>query len=224
MTGINQPRADFLRIFDSTCAAAALLVLSPVFGLVTLLVLLEDRGPAIFRQTRVGRNGVYFQILKFRTMRANSKGSLITAAGDRRITHVGRWLRRFKVDELPQLWNVVRGEMSLIGPRPEVPEFVRVDDPRWQAVLSVRPGITDLATLLCRDEEKFLGAQLNPAECYRERILPAKLLVNLEYQNSRTFLQDLWLLILTVRYSLCPLGFDPSRLRQRFRTQRVIYE
>ena len=216
--------AACLRLFDVICAAAGLPVLSPLLGLIALLIVCEDGRPVLFRQKRVGRGGNYFQILKFRTMRENSSGALITAAGDSRVTRAGHWLRRFKLDELPQLFNVLCGEMSLIGPRPEVPEFVQMEDPRWQAVLSVRPGITDLATLVCRDEERMLGAQANPTECYRETILPAKLRLNLEYQGSRTFARDLLLLVLTIRYSLFPMGFDPVRLRQSFRTQSAIYE
>lgn len=219
MRSVGPRQPGFFRLFDVTCAAAGLLVLSPVLGLIALLILTEDGRPVLFRQTRVGKGGTRFQILKFRTMRVNSKGTLITAAGDSRVTQTGRWLRRFKLDELPQLVNVLRGEMSLIGPRPEVPEFVQMADPRWQAVLCVRPGITDLATLLYRDEERMLGAQADPTECYRERVLPAKLRVNLEYQNSRTFPRDLRLLVLTVRYSLFPTSFDPVHVRQTFSTQ-----
>ncbi len=191
-------------------------MLLPVLGAIALLIWWDDGFPVIFRQARVGRHGKLFNILKFRTMRVHAPGLPITASGDHRVTRVGRSLRRFKLDELPQLMNVLRGDMSLIGPRPEVPEFVELNDPRWRAVLSVRPGITDLATLVCRDEERFLGATPDPARCYRETVLPAKLQLNLEYQRSRSFRQDLRLLFLTVRYSFFPAGFDPDRLCQRF--------
>ena len=116
---------------------------------------------------RVGRRGKLFRIWKFRTMRPNGKGGLITAAGDKRVTRTGAVLRRFKLDELPQLFNVLKGDMSLVGPRPEVPECVQLEAPIWQAVLQVRPGVTDLATLMYRDEEALLGTSSDP-----ESLLP----------------------------------------------------
>lgn len=204
------------RIFDVVCSAAGLLLLLPVLSVIALLIWWDDGSPVIFRQTRMGRHAKPFQILKFRTMRVHAPGLPITAAGDSRVTRVGRSLRKFKLDELPQLWNVLTGDMSLIGPRPEVPEFVEPNAPEWQAVLSVRPGITDLATLVCRNEEQVLGATADPAKCYRETILPAKLKLNLEYQRSRSVIQDVRLLIFTVRYSLFPSGFDPIRLSRTF--------
>jgi lipopolysaccharide/colanic/teichoic acid biosynthesis glycosyltransferase len=128
------------------------------------------------------------------------------------------------LDELPQLINVLAGEMSMIGPRPEVPAFVCMDDPQWQALLRVRPGITDLATLMCRDEEEILGAFADPTNRYREKILPAKLRLNVEYQQSRTFLRDLQLLGLTVRYSLFPASFDRMQLSEMFNCHGAIHE
>lgn len=209
-------RPYFIRCFDVTCALVGLVVLSPVLCFIAVLILLTDGLPLIFRQKRVGRYGQAFQIWKFRTMRAHSTGAPITASGDKRITRVGRVLRKFKLDELPQFFNVLSGEMSLIGPRPEVPEFVRLDDPQWRAVLSVRPGITDLATLMCRHEEEILSTLADPTKGYREKILPAKLRLNLEYQRSRTFLRDLKLLLLTLRLSLLPIKVDPIRLNRMF--------
>ncbi len=220
----DRRREHVARILDVVFATIGLLILFPVLCLIALLAFFDDGWPILFHQTRVGRSGRPFQIWKFRTMRAHSQGMPITAAGDSRITRVGRWLRRFKLDEFPQLFNVLRGEMSFIGPRPEVPEFVRLEDPQWQAVLCVRPGITDLATLVCRDEEQLLGAMSDPAKAYREKILPAKLQLNIEYQHSRTFLQDLRLLILTVRYSFFPAQPDPEQLCRQFRCQDAIYE
>jgi lipopolysaccharide/colanic/teichoic acid biosynthesis glycosyltransferase len=181
-----------------------------------MAIILDDGPPILFSQTRVGRNGKLFQIWKFRTMRRDSQGSVVTAAGDRRITKAGARLRKYKLDELPQLFNVLKGEMSLIGPRPEVPEYVKLQAPMWQAVLQVRPGITDLATLLYRDEERLLAASRDPHGFYRESVLPAKLLLNLAYLLSRSFWQDLKLIFLTIRFSLFPQGFRPDLVKRSF--------
>jgi lipopolysaccharide/colanic/teichoic acid biosynthesis glycosyltransferase len=183
-----------------------------------LLIWVRDGSPILFSQMRVGRYGIYFRIWKFRTMRTGAKGCPITAAGDQRVTRTGAWLRRFKLDELPQLFNVLRGDMSLLGPRPEAPEYVNGDSPVWQAVLQVRPGITDLATLLYRNEEELLGASGDADRFYREAVLPAKLRLNLAYLRTRSFRQDIRLLWLTLRYSLSPKRFDPSRVRRAFQT------
>jgi lipopolysaccharide/colanic/teichoic acid biosynthesis glycosyltransferase len=204
------------RFFDVTCSAAGLLFLMPVFAGIALMIVRDDGWPVFFSQTRVGRKGKPFRIWKFRTMRAGSHGSVITAAGDGRVTRAGAMLRKCKLDELPQLLNVLKGEMSLVGPRPEVPEHVRLEEPMWQAVLAVRPGITDLASLLYRDEERLLGAARDPNTFYRESVLPTKLFLNLAYLLSRSFRQDLKLLCLTVRYSLFPQRFDPNLIRRSF--------
>jgi lipopolysaccharide/colanic/teichoic acid biosynthesis glycosyltransferase len=204
----------FERLFDAVCAAAGLLLLLPVFGVIALVILWDDGRPVFFRQKRVGRQGKEFRIWKFRTMRAGAVGSSVTAAGDRRVTHAGAALRKYKLDELPQLYNVLKGEMSLVGPRPEVPDYVQLAFPRWQAVLQVRPGITDLASLLYRDEEKLLAAAVNPNAFYRDSILPQKLLLNLAYIRSRSFSRDLKLIFLSIRYSLFPGGFDKRRIQK----------
>src|SRR5262249_448291 len=155
-----------------------LIVLSPVFLVAALLILAGDGWPVFFRQKRIGRNGERFLILKFRTMRMGGGGPPITARGDRRITRAGAWLSRLKVDDLPQLINVLRGDMSLIGPRPEVPEYVEFDDDLWQRVLQVQPGITDLASLAFLDEEAILGPAADPDVYYRSVVLPQKLRLN----------------------------------------------
>ena len=201
-------------MFDEVCAAAGLLLLTPVFAAIALLILCDDGTPVIFGQTRVGRKGRPFRIWKFRTMRAGSRGSSITAAGDHRVTRVGAFLRRCKLDELPQLFNVLRGDMSLVGPRPEVPEYVRIEEPVWQAVLQVRPGVTDVASLVYRDEEKLLGTSADPNALYRETVLPSKLALNLGYLRSRSFGSDLHLILLTIRYSLFPQGFNPELIKK----------
>ena len=197
-------RQTFYRLFDVTCAAVGLLVLTPVLAALAVLILWNDGRPVLFSQMRVGRRGKLFRIWKFRTMRPNGKGGLITAAGDKRVTRTGAVLRRFKLDELPQLFNVLKGDMSLVGPRPEVPECVQLEAPIWQAVLQVRPGVTDLATLLYRDEETLLGMSSDPEAHYRETVLPAKLVLNLVYLRSKSFWSDLRLLFFTVQYSLVP--------------------
>jgi lipopolysaccharide/colanic/teichoic acid biosynthesis glycosyltransferase len=190
----------------------------PVLAVLALVVLCGDGPPVFFGQTRVGRKGKPFRIWKFRTMRAGSPGMAITAAGDPRVTRAGAVLRRCKLDELPQLFNVLKGDMSLVGPRPEVPEYVRLEAPIWQAVLQVRPGVTDLATLLYRDEEKLLGASEDPNTFYREIVLPAKLLLNLGYLHSRSFPRDLKLILLTIRYSLFPERFDQDLVKRSLGT------
>ena len=206
------------RLFDVVCSAVGLVFLVPVFAGLALAILCDDGGPVFFTQVRVGRNGRPFRIWKFRTMRAGSRGSAITASGDARVTRAGAVLRRFKLDELPQLFNVLKGDMSLVGPRPEVPEHVQLEAPVWQAVLQVRPGITDLASLLYRDEEKILGASQDPNTFYRESVLPQKLLLNLAYLRSRSFRQDLRLILMTIRYSSLPGRFDADAVRKAFET------
>jgi lipopolysaccharide/colanic/teichoic acid biosynthesis glycosyltransferase len=206
------------RLFDVACAAAGLLLLAPAFVWIALAIVLDDGPPVLFSQMRVGRKGRLFRIWKFRTMGAGSQGSAITASGDGRITRAGATLRRYKLDELPQLFNVVSGDMSLVGPRPEAPEYVELDAPMWQAVLDVQPGITDLASLLYRDEEKILGASGDPNTFYRDHVLPAKLLLNGAYLRSRSLPRDLRLILLTIRYSLFPKKFDPDRIERIFGT------
>jgi lipopolysaccharide/colanic/teichoic acid biosynthesis glycosyltransferase len=202
------------RFFDVAAATLGLVLLTPLFLVLPLLILAADGPPVLYSQMRIGKNGKLFRIWKFRTMRPNSRGGRITAAGDSRVTRVGAVLRKFKLDELPQLFNVLIGDMSLVGPRPEVPEFVRLAAPIWQAVLQVRPGVTDLATLLFRDEEKLLGSSTDPVAFYRETVLPTKLILNLGYIRYRSFGRDLKLLLLTVFYSFVPERFDPEVVKR----------
>jgi lipopolysaccharide/colanic/teichoic acid biosynthesis glycosyltransferase len=206
------------RSFEMVCGAAGLLVLSPLFTLLALLILLRDGRPILFSQMRVGQHGRQFRIWKFRTMLAGATGRAITAAGDGRVTRTGAWLRKFKLDELPQLFNVLRGDMSVVGPRPEAPEYVNGRSPMWQAVLRVRPGLTDVATLLYRNEEELLGASGDADRFYRETVLPAKLRLNLAYMRTRSFRQDARLIWLTICYSLSPERFDPARIQNAFCT------
>ena len=204
----------FARGLDVGIALAAVTVLSPLFLITALLILLTDGRPVFFRQKRVGRHGELFDILKFRTMEIDNGGPTITAGGDRRITQIGAKLRKYKLDELPQFFCVLRGQMSLIGPRPEVPEYVESSDDLWDAVLQMRPGITDLASLAFRNEEDMLALADDPETLYRSSVLPEKLRLNIAYQRSRSLTRDLKLLWLTARYSFYPKGFDRNRVME----------
>lgn len=200
------------RLLDTTLALTGIVMLAPVFAAAAILILLEDGRPVLFRQWRIGRRGIPFRILKFRTMRPDSSGASITARHDPRITRTGAWLRNLKIDELPQLLNVLAGSMSLIGPRPEVPEYVRLEDERWRRVLESRPGITDLASLAFRDEESILAGCSDRDAYYRRSLLPEKLRLNIQYQQTRCFTRDIKLLWMTARYSIFPRGFSRERI------------
>lgn len=188
----------------------------PMLAVLALVVLLDDGQPVLFSQMRVGKNGRPFRIWKFRTMRAGNRGAAITAAGDSRVTRSGAVLRKFKLDELPQLFNVLKGDMSLVGPRPETAEYVESQSPVWRSVLEVRPGITDLATLVYRNEESILAASGDPDAFYRQTVLPEKLRLNLAYLRARSFRQDLKLILATIRYSFFPNRLDPARIERTF--------
>jgi len=192
------------RIFDAVLSFVALVVLLPLFVAVATLVKLSSPGEAFYRQERVGRGGRIFWIAKFRSMRtgADRCGAAITSSGDPRITPIGRVLRRLKLDELPQLWNVLRGDMSLVGPRPEVPQYVELYTAAQRQVLSIRPGITDPASISYRGEERLLAKQADPERYYREVILPDKLKMNLEYLSHMSFLYDLSLVLRTTAVCL----------------------
>jgi lipopolysaccharide/colanic/teichoic acid biosynthesis glycosyltransferase len=190
------------RLFDLLLAGVGLLALSPLLLLIALWIRLDSPGPALFRQERVGRFGVPFRIHKFRTMThaALPTGPQITVGADARITRAGRWLRRYKLDELPQLFDVLRGAMSIVGPRPEVPRYVCLYPPALRdKVLSVRPGITDLASIRFRDENALLAASADPEREYTEVVLPAKLRYAAEYVDHATLGTDLRLIGLTLK-------------------------
>lgn len=185
-------------------AAIGLVVLFPLLVLLAVAVWLDSGRPVLFRHRRVGRGGRTFELLKFRSMVVHHGGLPLTRKGEARITRVGRWLRRWKLDELPQLVNVVRGEMSLVGPRPEVPQYVNPADPLWRRVLAARPGITDPASLEFRNEEELLAAAEDVERYYRDVILPRKLTLSAQYLESRTFLSDLRILFQTMAASWLP--------------------
>lgn len=194
------------RLFDVIVSAAALLLLWPLFVVIALAIKLDSRGPVFFRQERVGRHGVPFRIHKFRTMRhqPDSLGREITVGDDPRITRVGAVLRRTKLDELAQLIDVLRGEMSLVGPRPEVPRYVQLyPAPVRDKVLSVRPGITDLASIEYRRESELLAQSDDPEGTYVQEVLPQKLRYAQQYVEHATLWTDLRLLARTVQVLLC---------------------
>jgi lipopolysaccharide/colanic/teichoic acid biosynthesis glycosyltransferase len=202
----------FISILERVVSAAGLIVLSPFLLIVAAAIVLNSGFPILFRQWRIVRRGEPFTLFKFRSMVYNSSGRAITSSGDRRVTSVGAVLRKYKLDEIPQLWNVVLGDMSLVGPRPELPAFVDLKDPAWCAVLEVKPGITDLATLLFRNEEELLVGVQDVEQYYRTTLLPAKLDLNLKYLQKRSLRADLRLILLTVWFSALPRQFDADRI------------
>lgn len=188
------------RVFDIMLSAAGLLTLLPVFAIVAVLVKAGSRGPVFFRQQRMGRLFKPFYLYKFRTMvdGADKKGPLVTTGGDARVTGVGRVLRKTKIDELPQLINVLKGDMSIVGPRPEVERYVRLYESDYREVLSIRPGITDISSIEFRDEESVLKAQENPEEYYRSVLLPIKIGYAKDYIRDMSFFFDMKLIFMTI--------------------------
>jgi len=189
------------RIFDLFLSFIGLTILFPVLLLICILVKIEDGGPVFFTQERVGYKGGLFKIYKFRTMRKNSDrgGRLITIAGDPRITRIGYWLRKFKLDELPQLFNVLRGEMSLVGPRPEVPKYVSLYTKEHERALDHVPGITDPASIVFNEESEILSQYEDPGKAYIERIMPEKIKLYLEYGEKATLISDILIMINTIK-------------------------
>jgi lipopolysaccharide/colanic/teichoic acid biosynthesis glycosyltransferase len=186
------------RLFDMFCAALGLLVLAPLLLLAAVWIKLDSPGPVLFRQTRVGRLGVPFTIHKFRTMRV-APGAAITVGADPRITRSGHFLRQTKLDELPQLWDVLRGAMSLVGPRPELARYVELYPAELrERVLAVRPGITDPASLAFSHEAEMLAAAQDAEREYREVVMPAKLKLSAEYAASASLMTDLRLILATL--------------------------
>ncbi len=210
------------RLFDLLFSAGGLLALSPLLLLLAVAVKVSSRGPALFRQQRVGKDGKPFNILKFRSMVVDAEklGPGITGDGDPRITRLGRFLRKTKLDELPQLWNVLLGDMSFVGPRPEVPRYVKQYTAAQARVLALKPGITDLATLEFRDEEELLGSVANSEHFYLEYCLPRKIELNLAYAATASFSQDIRIILRT----LCLLASRRGRRNARRReVEPVVY-
>jgi lipopolysaccharide/colanic/teichoic acid biosynthesis glycosyltransferase len=186
------------RGFDIVASGVALVALLPLMLVLAILVRLDSPGPSLFRQTRVGKSFCEFQLLKFRSMRNGNSGAEITCGEEARITRVGSFLRQFKLDELPQLWNVFCGDMSLVGPRPEVPTFVERFRTDYEEILSVRPGITDPASIRYRSEAEILGRTQDPVNYYTNVILPDKIEISRGYVRSANFAKDVSLIFQTI--------------------------
>ncbi len=195
---MTSPSSSLPRVVEVTLCLVALTAAVPLLLVSALAVALSSPGPVLFRHQRIGRAGRRFRMLKFRTMRAGSSGPQVTSKRDPRITAVGRLLRKTKLDELPELWNVVRGDMSLVGPRPEAVQYVDVSSPLWRDVLAVRPGITDPMTLRLRNEEELLAlAGASHEAFYRRYLLPYKLRGYRDYLANRSWKSDVRVLCLT---------------------------
>lgn len=197
MNKINQ---FIKRTFDIVMSLIGIIILSPIFIIVSILIKIDSPGKILFLQKRVGKNEKEFNIYKFRTMVSDAEklGKQITVGEDSRITRIGAVLRKFKIDELPQLFNVLNGDMSLVGPRPEVPKYVALYTPEQKKVLSIRPGITDMASLRYRDENDILGKVDNPEEYYINVIMQDKLKLNLEYIEKSNIIFDISLILKTI--------------------------
>ena len=192
-----------IRFFDFLFSLLGLIVLSPVFLLISLCIVLDSRGGVFYRQSRVGKDGKDFKLYKFRSMRtgADKRGLITVGEKDSRITRVGYFLRKYKLDELPQLINVLKGEMSLVGPRPEVRKYVDLYTPAQRKVLSVVPGITDYASIEYVDENRILGGAADPDKVYVEEILPDKIRYNMKYIENRS-LKEYFKIIFLTFYSI----------------------
>lgn len=199
------------RAVDLAVASLMLTLLSPLLAMIAVAIKSTSRGPVLFRGTRIGRHGIPFVMLKFRTMvpEAEAQGGSSTPADDPRVTPIGRLLRRYKLDELPQLINIVRGDMSLVGPRPQVPWAVDLYTPHERALLSVPPGLTDYASLRFRNEADLLHGAADPDQAYLQIIAPEKIRLGLEYVRRHTLSIDLLILVATVWSSL---GGDPAHV------------
>lgn len=189
------------RLFDVVFSLALIVVLLPVGFVVSVWIVLDDFGSPFFVQQRVGLGGKNFGLLKFRSMRKNaeSKGQLTVGMKDNRITRSGYFIRKYKIDELPQLVNVFLGEMSVVGPRPEVPKYVLLYNEEQQNVLSIKPGITDFASIEYVRENELLSASSDPEKTYIEEIMPAKLELNLKYLREQSFLTDMKIILQTIK-------------------------
>jgi lipopolysaccharide/colanic/teichoic acid biosynthesis glycosyltransferase len=188
------------RAFDIVVSLIALLILLPLLLILAFGVSLGSPGGAFFRQIRVGKEGRDFQLIKFRSMRPGSeaRGQITVGQRDPRITGIGHFLRKTKLDELPQLWNVLTGDMSIVGPRPEVPKYVALYTPEQRRVLSVRPGITGMASIAYINENEVLGRSADPERTYVEEVMPAKLALDLEYVGKAGVFTDLGIIVRTI--------------------------
>jgi lipopolysaccharide/colanic/teichoic acid biosynthesis glycosyltransferase len=204
---LNNKRIAFLccimakRLFDILFSVLVLLIITPILVFISILIKIGSKGPVFFRQVRIGKGGKEFKIFKFRTMvLAAEKNGLLTIGGrDPRVTSIGYYLRKFKLDELPQFLNVFLGDMSIVGPRPEVKKYVELYTQEQRKVLSVRPGITDYASILYKNENDVLATYPNPEKAYIEIVMPHKLKINLDYLANQSFWMDLKIIALTAK-------------------------
>ncbi len=189
-----------IRFFDILFSLIGLIILSPIFVIIWLIIVLTSRGGGFYKQIRVGKGGEDFPLYKFRSMRKDAdKGSLITVGGrDPRITKIGYFIRKLKIDELPQLFNVLKGDMSLVGPRPEVRKYVDLYTDEQKKILSVRPGITDYASIEYVDENEILGKAENPDEVYVNQIMPDKIKLNTKYIENQSVKEYFKIIFLTI--------------------------
>lgn len=201
---IEKKKLNFVckRVFDFMASLLGLLILSPILLVTAIFIKIDSRGPIFFKQKRVGKNKETFEIYKFRTMvtDAEKMGKQITVGNDRRITRIGKVIRKCKLDELPQLINVLKGEMSLVGPRPEVPRYVELYDEYQEQILLVKPGITDYASIKFINENEILGASSDPEEEYIKEIMPNKIELNMQYINNFSIFEDIRLILKTILY------------------------
>jgi lipopolysaccharide/colanic/teichoic acid biosynthesis glycosyltransferase len=188
------------RFLDMALSLVGIVCLLPVFLLISIIIKADTKGPVIFKQVRVGRNGSEFKILKFRTMivDAEEQGMQITVGNDCRITRAGSFLRKTKLDELPQLFNVFLGDMSFVGPRPEVSKYVALYNDTQRRILQLRPGITDIASIEYRDENTLLAQSNDPEKEYIEEIMPKKLDFNIKYLHNISITYDIWIILKTI--------------------------
>jgi lipopolysaccharide/colanic/teichoic acid biosynthesis glycosyltransferase len=197
------------RVIEMALAACGLIAVAPILLVAAVLIRIESRGKIIYRQPRIGLNGRPFTMFKLRTMETVKGGLMITAADDVRVTRIGKLLRRAKIDELPELWNVLRGDMSFVGPRPEVEMYVDLNDPAWREILTHRPGITDPVTLRLRNEEHLLALVIDKERYYREVIQPYKLRGYLKFVRDKSWKTDIRIIARTLRAVLFPHTVKP---------------
>ena len=189
-----------IRFFDFILSLVGLVVLAPIFIVLAILIKIDSKGPVFYKQVRVGQNGIDFGLFKFRSMvvDADKKGLITVGGRDPRITRSGYFIRKYKLDELPQLINVLVGDMSLVGPRPEVKKYVELYTDEQQKVLSVKPGITDYASIEYMDENEILGKSTDPEKTYIEEIMPEKIKYNMKYIKNRSLIEYFKIIFLTV--------------------------
>lgn len=202
------------RFLEIIIAFGGLILLSPILLIVAILVKITSPGPIFFCQRRVGLNGKEFTLYKFRTMKVQQSGPLVTAASDDRITNIGRVLRKTKCDEIPGLWNVVSGDMSFVGPRPEVPQLVDLNNSMWQKTLTVRPGITDPVTIRLRNEEDLLAQADDKEEFYRKTLQPYKLDGYVQFVEKKSFKNDVSIILKTLKAVVAPKTVPPPSLEE----------